>query len=140
MAFSEVMEHVTRGFEAVGVLVLVVGGLGALVRAVRGGTRGGDFYQTLRREFGHALLLGLEILVAADIVKTVSVDSSLESVVILGVLVIVRTLLSVSLDAEIDGVLPWRRRQLEREAAASAATGASGSASASAAPAAAAPD
>jgi uncharacterized membrane protein len=121
IAFSEVMEYVTRGFEAVGVVVLVVGGIGALVRAARSGKRGGDFYQTLRREFGHALLLGLEILVAADIVKTVSVDSSLESVVILGVLVIVRTLLSVSLDAEIDGALPWRRRQLEREAATDAA-------------------
>jgi uncharacterized membrane protein len=118
MAFAEVMEHVTRGFEAVGVIVLVVGGIGALVRAAGSGKRGGDFYQTLRREFGHALLLGLEILVAADIVKTVSVDSSLESVVILGVLVIVRTLLSVSLDAEIDGVLPWRRRQMEQESAA----------------------
>ena len=109
------MEYVTRGFEVVGVAVLVVGGIGAFVRATRGGQRGGDFYQTLRREFGHALLLGLEILVAADIVKTVSVDSSLESVLILGVLVIVRTLLSISLDAEIDGVLPWRRRKLEHD-------------------------
>jgi uncharacterized membrane protein len=122
MAFSEVMEYVTRGFEVVGVVVLVVGGIGALLRAARSGKRGGDFYETLRREFGHALLLGLEILVAADIVKTVSVDSSLESVLILGVLVIVRTLLSVSLDAEIDGVLPWRRRQLEHQLADSATT------------------
>jgi uncharacterized membrane protein len=111
------MEYVTRGFEVAGVVVLVVGGFGALVRASKGGARGGDFYQTLRREFGHSLLLGLEILVAADIVKTVSVDSSMESVLILGVLVIVRTLLSVSLDAEIDGVLPWRRRRLEAELA-----------------------
>ena len=109
------MEDVTRAFEVVGVVVLVFGGVTAFVRAVRSGERGGDFYQTLRREFGHALLLGLEILVAADIVKTVSVDSSLESVLILGVLVIVRTLLSVSLDAEIDGVLPWRRRVVEHE-------------------------
>ncbi len=122
MAFSEVMEYVTRGFEVVGVVVLVIGGIGALVRAVRGGARGGEFYATLRREFGHSLLLGLEILVAADIVKTVSVDSSLESVLILGVLVIVRTLLSISLDAEIDGVLPWRRRVVEHELSLAAAT------------------
>ena len=72
-----------------------------------------DSTEPCRVEFGHTLLLGLEILVAADIVKTVAVDTTLDSVLILGVLVLVRTLLSLSLDAEIDGVLPWRRRALE---------------------------
>lgn len=125
MTYAEVMERVTQAFEVVGVAVLVIGGASAFVRALRSGKKGGDFYQTLRREFGHALLLGLEILVAADIVKTVSVDSSLESVIILGVLVVVRTLLSVSLDAEIDGVVPWKRRQVEHELASSTGSGGS---------------
>lgn len=113
MSFSEWMERIAQGFEVVGVAVLVVGGVVALVRAATRGDQGDGFYRTLRIEFGHTLLLGLEILVAADIVKTVAVDTTLESVLILGVLVLVRTLLSLSLDAEIDGVLPWRRRALE---------------------------
>jgi uncharacterized membrane protein len=114
MSFTEWMERIAQGFEVVGVVVLVVGGVVALVRAVTRRDKGDGFYRTLRVEFGHTLLLGLEILVAADIVKTVAVDTTLESVLILGVLVLVRTLLSLSLDAEIDGVLPWRRRALER--------------------------
>jgi uncharacterized membrane protein len=63
----------------------------------------------MRRRFGRALLLGLEILVAADIIKTVAVETTLESVVTLAVLVLVRVVLSFSLDVEIDGVVPWRR-------------------------------
>lgn len=112
MTFAETMERVAQGFEIVGVSVLVIGGIGAAVQALRVRDRG-DFYREMRLHFGHTLLLGLEILVAADIVKTVSVESTLESVLILGVLVLVRTLLSISLDAEIDGVVPWRRRRQE---------------------------
>jgi len=108
-----VMENIAKGFEVVGVAVLVLGGLAALVRSVVRRETGRSLYKEIRRDFGHSLLLGLEILVAADIVKTVAVETSIESVVILGILVLVRTLLSLSLDAEIDGVLPWRRRELE---------------------------
>ena len=113
MHFEEVMENVAKGFEVVGVAVLVLGGLMAFFRAAAGKHTGRAFYKTVRDEFGHTLLLGLEILVAADIVKTVSVDTSIESVTVLGILVLVRTLLSFSLDAEIDGVMPWRRRRME---------------------------
>ena len=63
----------------------------------------------MRRRFGRALLLGLEVLVAADIIKTVAVDTTLQSVLTLAVLVAVRVILSFSLDVEIDGVVPWRR-------------------------------
>ena len=59
------------------------------------------------------MLLGLEVLVAADIIKTVTVDTSLESVVVLGLLVLVRVILSFSLDVEIDGMLPWRRARYD---------------------------
>ena len=115
--FAEIMDSVARGFEVAGVAVLVVGAFAAIVRALVRRQSGRALYREVRTDFGHTLLLGLEILVAADIVKTVAVDTSLESVLILGVLVLVRTLLSISLDAEIDGVWPWRRRQAEFEEA-----------------------
>ena len=57
----------------------------------------------VKREFGRPLILGLEILVAADIIKTITVDPSLESVGVLGLLVLVRTVLSFSLDVEVEG-------------------------------------
>ena len=113
MSFEEWMEHIAQGFEIVGVVILVIGGLMAFVRAAAHRVTGRAFYRSVRDEFGHTLLLGLEILVAADIVKTVSVDSSIESVTVLGILVLVRTLLSFSIDAEVDGVLPWRRKRME---------------------------
>jgi uncharacterized membrane protein len=115
MDFEEVMDLVARAFEVLGVAILVVGAIASIVRAVGRRATGREFYRSVRTDFGHTLLLGLEVLVAADIVKTVAVDSTLESVAILGILVLVRTLLSISLDAEIDGVWPWRRRRVELE-------------------------
>jgi hypothetical protein len=61
--------------------------------------------------------LSLEVLVAADVIKTVAVESTVESVVTLGVLVVVRTVLSLSLDAEVDGIAPWRKKKFEAEQA-----------------------
>ncbi len=109
MGFENVMEDVARVFEAVGVGVLVLGGIWAFIKAIGNWRKKRDVYTGIRKDFGRALLLGLEILVAADIVKTVSVATTLDNVVILGILVLVRTLLSFSLDVEIDGVAPWRR-------------------------------
>lgn len=109
MAFEEIMEFASRSFEAVGVAVLVLGGIWTCIKAVGNARARRDVYTGVRRDFGRALLLGLEILVAADVVKTVSVATTLDNVVILGILVLVRTLLSFSLDIEIEGVAPWRR-------------------------------
>jgi len=67
-----------------------------------------DSYRVYRRRIAEGLLLGLEILVAADIVRTVILDSTLESVAILGVLVLIRTFLTWSLVVEMEGRLPWR--------------------------------
>ena len=63
----------------------------------------------LRQSFGGVILLGLEILVAADLVRTVAVEPTLSNVVILGGIVLIRTVLSFSLEIEIEGVAPWRR-------------------------------
>ena len=90
MTFSEVMEHIARAFEAVGALVLVAGLVWSLVysamvwRRSASGRRG---YSTLRESFGGVLLLGLEILVAADLVQTVAVEPTLENVAVLGLVV-----------------------------------------------------
>ena len=118
MDFEETMDNIAKAFEAVGVAVIVVGGLYAVLFAMRGFRPLDQYFVDVRRAFGRPLILGLEILVAADIIKTITVDPSLESVGVLGILVAVRIALSFSLDIEVDGVLPWRRGQLERQVAA----------------------
>ena len=67
-------------------------------------------YQTARRGIGRAVLLGLEVLIIADIVQTITIDPTFESAVILGLIVLVRTFLSFSLEIELEGVVPWHRR------------------------------
>ena len=112
MNFTEAMDHVAQLFEAIGALVLLVGLFvsGALaIRALRRSHDGRRAYQVLRESFGGVILLGLEILVAADLVRTVAVAPTLENVAILGLIVLIRTFLSFSLEVEIEGVAPWRR-------------------------------
>ncbi len=117
MDFSETMEWIVKFFEAVGVAIIAIGGAVALARALAGRSSHVSYYDLARREFGRPLLLGLEVLVAADIIKTVTVHQSLESVAALALLVVVRILLSFTLDVEIDGVAPWRRAQQEAKRA-----------------------
>lgn len=66
-------------------------------------------YEEARRNVGRAILLGLEFLIVADIVMTITVDATLETALTLGLIVLVRTFLSFSLEVELEGVLPWRR-------------------------------
>src|SRR6476469_4946937 len=96
---------------------MILGGLGAFVafapRALQ--ASGADAaYSGLRRNLGRCILLGLEVLIVADIVRTIIVDPTLESVGVLGVIVVIRIALSFSLEVEIDGLWPWRRWQLDR--------------------------
>jgi uncharacterized membrane protein len=116
VTYSESMDWVARAFELVGAAILVLGLIWAFVLAVRTWRRtrrGRDAYQTLREAFGGMLLLGIEVLVAADLIRTVAVDSSLQNVAILGLIVLIRTFLSFSLDIEIEGVVPWRKALLD---------------------------
>jgi uncharacterized membrane protein len=69
-------------------------------------------YQQLRENLGRAILLGLEILIIGDIVRTIVVDPTLESVAVLGLIVLIRIILSFSLEVEIDGTWPWSRWRL----------------------------
>ncbi len=114
MTFQDTMETVARAVEVVGVVIIVIGGILALGRAGRellGTADRALTYRRLRSFLGRSILLGLEVLVAADLIRTVAVDPSLENVGVLGLIVLIRTFLSFSLDLEIDGKLPWRTAQ-----------------------------
>ena len=115
MTFEETMDNITKGFEVVGVAVIVIGGVFALLSALKDFKHLSSYFLDVRREFGRPLILGLEILVAADIIETITVDPSLESVGVLGILVAIRIGLSLSLDIEVDGILPWHRVRTEYE-------------------------
>src|SRR6476659_9807216 len=120
MTFDGAMDTVVMAFEIAGVAVLAVGSAVALVTGavlVARGEREGA-YASVRRNVGRSILLGLEILIIADIVKTITIDSTLQSAVILGIIVIVRTFLSFSIEIELEGTLPWRRGTPEATAAA----------------------
>jgi uncharacterized membrane protein len=108
------IENAAIFIEALAVIIIVVAIMSALARylfryAVK--RERGDLYHQLKVSLGKALLLGLEILVAADVIHTVALEATLESVIVLGLLVLIRTFLSWALVVEIEGHWPWRRVQ-----------------------------
>jgi uncharacterized membrane protein len=117
VSYDEIVSEVVKVVEGVGAGIMVLGALGAFVvfasRAMRAAPAP-ESYDELRRSLGRSILLGLEVLIVADIVRTIIVDPTLESVAVLGIIVVIRILLSFSLEVEIDGVWPWQRWQLSR--------------------------
>jgi uncharacterized membrane protein len=119
MGFEQTMDAIARGVEVIGIATLVLGLAAALVRAglvLTGGRGAEEAYRIVRTVFGRSILLGLEFLVAADIIRTVAVQPSLENVAVLGLIVLIRTFLSFSLEVEIDGRWPWQHAGLGRAA------------------------
>lgn len=113
MTFAEVMDHVAQAFEGLGALVLIVGAVWSLVIGGVAWRRSRDArkaYDRVRQALGGSLLLGLEILVAADLVRTIAVAPTVDNVLILGLIVLIRTFLSFSLEIEMTGAVPWRRK------------------------------
>jgi uncharacterized membrane protein len=111
---NEVFAVVELAFEALGVAVLVIGMAIAVVLGIRSLSRGEGGQQAflvVRTVFGGAILLGLEVLVASDLIRTLG-DPSLEDALVLGLIVLIRTILSWSIQVEIEGALPWRRAAL----------------------------
>ncbi|KQR52537.1 hypothetical protein ASF88_13515 [Leifsonia sp. Leaf336] len=107
-----IFEAVGVAFEFAGVAALAIGFVVALAISLTVWVRrrsGKEAFRTLRESFGGVILLGLELLVAADLVKTVTSNPTLTDAVVLGIIVLIRTILSFSLQVEIDGVAPWRR-------------------------------
>lgn len=104
-------QSVVLGVEIAGVLAIVLGLVFAIARFAWPGLAGRDRFRRLRQDVGRGILLGLEILIAADIIRTVAVDPTMESVLVLGVIVLIRTFLSMTLEMELEGRWPWQRSQ-----------------------------
>jgi len=110
---TEIAHDVAKAIEIVGIAIIAIGAIINLAQfALRSFNRrrDEDALATLRSNFGRSILLGLEFLIAADIINTVAVEPTLESVIVLGAIVLIRTFLSLSLELEIDGRWPWQRR------------------------------
>ncbi|MDX2644910.1 DUF1622 domain-containing protein [Streptomyces sp. PA03-1a] len=113
---QHVVELAGRAVDAAGVAVIVVGTLLATVlAAVRLGRRQAGVYRDYRRRVGRSILLGLEFLVAGDIIRTVAVAPTYASVGVLAVIVGIRTFLSFSLELEITGRWPWQKAVAEAD-------------------------
>lgn len=120
--FFSALKLTTRIIEVGGIAVIVLGTVGATLSALRqilAGARGENVFGPYRSNLGRAILLGLEFLVAADIINTVAIEPSLQSLAILGGIVLIRTFLSFSLEVEIEGRWPWDRNRITPAHAAS---------------------
>ena len=115
MDHDQLVINLTCALEAGAIVAILVGLVRACGIALRLVLQGHprQAYRSLRNVFGQGLLFGLEVLVAADIIRTVTVDVSLDSLLGLALLVLVRTFLSWSLDVDIEGHWPWKRTQVE---------------------------
>jgi uncharacterized membrane protein len=114
MLEKEIVAIISRCIELSGVVILVFGLVVATLRYLFASTSGSadiSPYQQYRRDIGRAILLGLEILVAADIISTVTISPTLDSVFVLAIIVLVRTFLSFSIGLEVDGRFPWDKKQ-----------------------------
>ncbi len=110
MDFQEIVEAVGRVVDGAGVLAILIGAIAAVaIAAPRLLRRERGVYGRFRRFLGRSILLGLELLVAADIIRTVAVAPTLESVGVLALIVLIRTFLSWSLELEITGRWPWQK-------------------------------
>lgn len=115
--FDDVVNGVVTAVEVVGIAVLVIGAVSAFATSGAALLRhrsddGSDPYGDLRRNLARVILLGLEVLILADIIRTIVVDQTLQNVLVLGVVVLIRIVLSWSLQVEIEGAWPWQRFRL----------------------------
>ncbi len=116
--FEGAVETIAGGFEILGIAIITIGGIYGIGRALFTSKGSASYYDAARDGFARPMLLGLEVLVAADIIETITIDRSLESIASLGLLVTIRVILSFSLEAETDGVMPWRKAALQAQVAA----------------------
>lgn len=113
MSVDAVFEGIGKTIDGVGVAVTAIGsayGLGVYAGELLRRQADEASYRTVRRRIGRSILLGLELLVAGDIIRSVVVSPSFVSVGVLGLIVLIRSFLSVTLEVEISGQLPWRRQ------------------------------
>jgi uncharacterized membrane protein len=110
--FKESVEGIGLVIDGIGVLAIILGLMVATSRYAKGGFRETGGYRRFRQDLGRGILLGLEFLVAADIIRTVAVVPTLQGVLILGLIVLIRTFLSMALQVELDGRWPWQREDV----------------------------
>jgi uncharacterized membrane protein len=118
MDFKQVANAVGTGFQVAGIAVLVIGALLAFVLYLKALPHRRDTptaYSDLRRDLGKAILVGLELLVAADIIRSVAIDPTFATLGVLGLIVLIRTFLSWSLEVEVNGRWPWQRPRSPNE-------------------------
>jgi uncharacterized membrane protein len=112
-SFKAVVDAVGLAIDALGVAAIVAGLVFAIVRFATSARRprpvANDPYRTFRQDIGRGILLGLEFLVAADIIRTVAVAPTVQNVLVLGLIVLIRTFLSMALQVELEGRWPWQR-------------------------------
>lgn len=107
------IDFIAKVMEAIGVLTIFCGALYAFFIFFRSLSKHEDnAYVIFRQTLGKSILLGLEILIAADIMATVVTDPTLRNVSILGIIVIIRTFLSLSLQVELEGRFPWQKKNV----------------------------
>jgi uncharacterized membrane protein len=113
--FEKSVELVAKVIDAVGVAVIVGGVVLATTIVARSGADWDQRFRQYRRGVGRSILLGLEFLVAADIIRTVAVSPTFRGVGVLAIIVLIRTFLSFTLELEIDGRWPWQRHTTRAE-------------------------
>lgn len=94
-----------------GVAMIVIGTIIATFRFLRDWQLGAEIYRRYRQEIGRSILLGLELLVAGDIIRTVVVAPTMQDVLVLGMIIVIRTFLSISLQVELEGRWPWQKKE-----------------------------
>ena len=117
MQFTEIISLTGYAIEAAGVLVVAVGSLVSSAIFVRSYRQlpAGAAYKNFRRQLGRSIILGLEFLIAGDIIRTVVVESTLENIAALGLIILIRTFLSVALHLEVEGRWPWQAAKRDRK-------------------------
>lgn len=118
MEIESIMDGVGRAVDAAGVLAIVIGAVVATLLAAMALLRSRDrsIYTSYRERLGRSILLGLELLVAADIIRTVAVTPTFESVGVLALIVLIRTFLSFTLELEMTGRWPWQKADTDTAA------------------------
>jgi uncharacterized membrane protein len=110
MSLTDLSSYAAKAFELLGVLAIVAGTLMAVARLLLGKVRSArDRYRQLRDDLGAGILLGLQLLVAADIVRTITEAPTLGQLMNLGLIVLIRTFLSFAMEIELEGHWPWKR-------------------------------
>ncbi len=114
MDIGDIINSIGLAIDVVGVGVMVTGGISTSVvyfSRLRKGATFKELYTSFRHGIGRSILLGLEFLVAGDIIRTVAVRPTFQSVGVLSVIIGLRTFLSIMLQVEVEGTWPWNKKK-----------------------------